>query len=209
MNKSLVCVCAALCLAMVGCFRGTVSENAPIHLNPNMDDQEKYEVYEASPLFEDGASMRMPVWGTLSNDEQAMPDSFHTGKNEKGQWISNPLELSFEVMNRGQDRFNVYCSPCHGKVGDGKGMVAQRGLTQGFVPPTNFHSDDMRSKADGHYFDVITHGIRNMSSYSYQIPDPADRWAIVHYVRALQRSKHATEKDIPDAIEKTLGKGKP
>ncbi|MCB0327633.1 MAG: cytochrome c [Bdellovibrionales bacterium] len=195
-----------LSLSLVSCFRGTVSEQSPIHLIQNMDDQEKYEVYEASPLFEDGSSMRMPIPGTLSHDEQAVSDAMHSGKNASGQWASNPLALSYEVMDRGQERYDIYCKPCHGQVGDGKGMVAQRGLTQGFVPPTSFHSEDMRNKKDGHYFDVITNGIRNMSSYRYQIPDVEDRWAIVHYIRALQKSQNATRRDIPDAVFRDVGK---
>jgi mono/diheme cytochrome c family protein len=97
-----------------------------------------------------------------------------------------------ELLKRGQERFNIFCSPCHGRLGDGKGIVVERG----YSPPPTFHSDRVRSFPDGHIFDVITNGIRNMPPYGPQIP-ASDRWAIVAYFRALQRSQNATVNDIP------------
>lgn len=175
----------------VGCFRGTTTEDSSIHLILNMDDQEKFEPFEKNTFFKDESAMRMPVAGTIARDDKLEETPEHVYRTMK-----NPVPLTSAVMERGQQRFNIYCSPCHGQVGDGKGIVAQRGMTQGFVPPTNFHSDDMRSKADGHYFHVITHGIRNMQPYAYQVSED-DRWAIVHYIRALQRSQNASSKDVP------------
>lgn len=174
----------------IGCFRGTTTERPSIHLNPNMDDQEKFEPFEKNTFFKDESSMRMPVEGTVAQDDAIEPEdaNIHMKKN--------PLPLTSSVMERGQQRFNIYCQPCHGAVGDGKGIVAQRGLSLGFVPPTNLHDQNMRNMADGHFYHVITNGIRNMQSYGYQINEN-DRWAIVHYIRALQRSQNASINDVP------------
>ena len=97
-----------------------------------------------------------------------------------------------QLIERGQQRFNIYCSPCHGRTGDGRGIVVQRGL----LPPPSFHDDRLRKVGDGHIFDVISNGIRNMPSYRAQIPVD-DRWAIVSYFRALQRSQNASINDVP------------
>lgn len=134
--------------------------------------------------------MRMPVEGTIAQDDpiESEDANIHMKKN--------PLPLTSAVMERGQQRFNIYCQPCHGAVGDGKGIVAQRGLSQGFVPPTNLVDEAMRKNPDGHFYHVITHGIRNMQPYAYQINEN-DRWAIVHYIRALQRSQNASINDVP------------
>ena len=146
--------------------------------------------------------MRMPVEGTIARgDLHDDKPEYYTGKSANGTLVTkNPLALTSLVMERGQQRYNIYCQPCHGAMGDGKGIVAIRGQTLGFVPPTNFQTADMMKKPDGHYFDVISHGIRNMQAYQYQVKVD-DRWAIVHYVRALQRSQHASMKDVPDSIQ--------
>ncbi len=174
-------------LMLAGCLRGTTSEDPAIHLNPNMDNQEKYQAYEASPLFEDGKVMRPRIPGTIARGELHLDDP--TPEN-------NPLPVTQENLKRGQERYGIYCSPCHGAVGDGKGMIAKRGVPLGFVPPTSFHSDLLRQQNDRHFFDVISNGIRNMEPYRHQIPRE-DRWRIVQYVRALQRSQHAHLKDVP------------
>jgi cytochrome c553 len=177
----------------VSCFREMPSENTPIHLILNMDDQEKFEPFEKNTFFKDESAMRMPVEGTIARDDDlaGMDHNIHTMKN--------PLPLSSSVMERGKQRYNIYCTPCHGAVGDGKGIVAQRGMTLGFVPPTNLHDQNMRNMADGHFYHVMTNGIRNMQPYAYQINEN-DRWAIVHYIRALQRSQNASAKDIPVSV---------
>lgn len=188
-------------LAMTGCFRESPTENSSLHLVRNMDDQEKFEPFEKNTFFKDESAMRMPVEGTIARgDLHTDNPEFYTGKSTQGNLVEkNPLPMSSLVMERGQQRYNIYCSPCHGAVGDGKGIVAQRGLTLGFVPPTSFQTDDMMKKTNGHYFDVITHGIRNMKPYQYQIRTD-DRWAIVHYIRALQRSQHASQNDLPNSM---------
>jgi mono/diheme cytochrome c family protein len=181
-------------LLAIGCFRGTPTDNSPLHLILNMDDQEKFEPFEKNTFFADESAMRMPAPGTIARDDSLLDDS-HAGIHN----AKNKIALNSAVMERGKQRYEIYCQPCHGAVGDGKGIVAQRGMTQGFVPPTNFHSADMRSKPDGHYYHVITHGIRNMQSYSYQVSEN-DRWAIIHYIRALQRSQNASLSDVPASM---------
>lgn len=199
LRNLLILSCAVVA---TGCFRGTPSEDAPIHLIRNMADQEKFKPYAKNTFFKDESAMRMPVEGSLARgDLHDKNPEFYTGKSSNGTLVAkNQLPLSSLVMERGQQRYNIYCTPCHGAVGDGKGIVAQRGMTLGFVPPTSFQTDDMMKKPDGHYFDVITHGIRNMQSYQYQVREE-DRWAIVHYIRALQRSQHASMKDVPVSMK--------
>ena len=110
-----------------------------------------------------------------------------------------PIEIDMKTMKRGQERFDIYCSPCHSRVGDGRGII----IDKGFPPPPSFHIDRIREMPDGEIFDVITNGLRNMPSYGHQVM-PADRWAIIIYLRALQRSQNATLSDVPDSIRKEL-----
>ena len=183
-------------LILSGCFQGTPSENTPIHLNPNMDNQEKYLPIEKSNFFADGLSMRMPVEGTVARGQLREDDVYYTGKNSEGSLVkTNPLQITMEVMERGQQRYNIYCAPCHDQTGSGQGTVVKKG----FMPPPSFHLDRIRVFPDGHYYDVITNGIRNMPSYKAQIP-VEDRWAIVAYMRALQKSQNASAKDVPEEI---------
>jgi mono/diheme cytochrome c family protein len=120
-----------------------------------------------------------------------------------------PIPVSRDLMRRGQERFNIYCAPCHGAGGYGDGMVARRAAEMqasgadtaaGWVAPTNYHTADLRARPPGHIFNTITHGIRSMPAYDKQIP-VFDRWAIVAYVKALQRSQNAKPEDVPE-VEK-------
>ncbi len=190
-SSARVWIILACTVVVSSCFRGTPTENSSIHLILNMDDQEKFEPFEKNTFFKNESAMRMPVPGTVARD-----DSLTEVSEEHSHHLTNPLKLSSSVMERGQQRYNIYCSPCHGAVGDGKGIVALRGATLGFVPPTDFHSDAMIKTTDGHIFHVITNGIRNMKPYAYQVSEN-DRWAIIHYIRALQRSQNASIKDVP------------
>ena len=183
-----------------GCFQGTPSENTPIHLNPNMDKQQKYIPFQKSNFFKNGSGMRMPVPGTVARGNLREDDAYFAGKNKDGSFIkTNPLEITMDVLERGQQRFNIYCAPCHDQTGAGQGIV----IKKGFLPPPSFHLDRIRVFPNGYYYDVITNGIRNMPSYKAQIP-VNDRWAIVAYVRALQRSQNATLKDVPEDIRSEI-----
>ncbi len=182
---------AALAL-LIGC-QGTPSSKPPIHLNPNMDDQEKYEPYEASQFFADGAAMRTPPEGTIARGELHEDVPYYTGFQRDTFYVeTSPVAATMPELQRGRERYDIYCSPCHGRTGDGRGIV----VTRGYPPPPTYHDERLRGVPDGYIFNVITNGIRNMPSYRHQIPVD-DRWAIVLYLRALQRSHHATLDDVP------------
>ena len=117
---------------------------------------------------------------------------FYTGKIGSNDGDYLPFPVTAEVLARGQQRFNIYCSPCHGEVGDGNGMIVQRG----FKHPPSYHIERLRKAPIGYFFDVMTNGYGAMPDYAQQVP-PADRWAIAAYIRALQLSQHATEADVP------------
>ncbi len=189
-----------LVTGFMGCYQGMPSKKPPIHINPNMDDQPKYQTQAESKFFANGQAMRMPVEGTIARGSLHDDVVYFTGKDARGKLVKTaPVAPTLEVLQRGQDRFNIFCSPCHGRLGDGAGMVVKRGM---FPPPT-YHQERIRNLEDGHIFDVITNGIRNMPSYKSQVP-VADRWAIVNYVRALQRSQNAQAKDVPAGVKDSI-----
>ncbi len=183
-----------------GCYRERPSNQPPIHLNPNMDSQEKYKAQSENNFFEDGSAMRPPVEGTVARGHLREDVEFYQGKNIKGDFIKKlPVDIDMELLERGQERYNIYCSPCHSRVGDGRGIM----VSKGYLPPPSFHIDRIREMLDGQIYDVITNGVRNMPSYRHQI-NPDDRWAITAYLRALQRSQNASADDVPDEIRKDL-----
>jgi hypothetical protein len=196
MKLMILSVILILGILLNGCFQGTPSEETPIHLNPNMDNQEKYLPFKKSNFFADGSAMRMPVEGTVARGQLREDDAYYLGKNPDGTLVkSNPLKITMSVLKRGQQRYNIYCAPCHDQTGSGQGMVVKKG----FLPPPSFHLDRIRVLPDGHYYDVITNGIRDMPSYKAQVP-VYDRWAIVAYSRALQKSQNATTQEVPEEI---------
>ncbi|MCY4158109.1 MAG: cytochrome c [Bacteroidetes bacterium] len=179
---------------ILGGCRGTQKDNPPIHINPNMDAMERFEAQEANPFFADGRAMRPPVPGTVARGMLREDVAFHAGRNADGSYVQvMPVEYTVEFATRGRDRYDIYCIVCHGAAGDGQGVVMTGGY--GFIP-IGFHTDRLREIEDGYIYEVITQGIRTMPGYAQQIP-VADRWAIVAYVRALQRSQNATADDLP------------
>ena len=182
-------------LALAGCFRDLPKNQTPPKLETNMFEQPRYEPQSESKFFADGASMRVPPEGTVARGFLDEDPIYYTGKDDKGQPILKiPVPVTAELMRRGQDRFDIYCAPCHSKIGDGQGMVVKRGM----LPPPPYWDPRLLAVPDGYVYDVITNGIRNMPPYKYQIP-VSDRWAIVAYFRALQRAHNATINDIPQA----------
>ncbi len=180
-------------LLVSGCGRNRPSDRTPIHPNPNMDNQEKYRPQSSSEFFDDGAAMRVPVAGTVPRGYLRNDNVFYHGLDADSQFVKvAPVEITAPLLARGQERYDIYCTPCHSRVGDGKGIVVNRG----YPPPPTFHDPRLRELPDGQIFDVITNGIRNMPSYRHQIT-PEDRWAIVVYLRALQKSQNARLEDIP------------
>jgi len=184
MNINRISIFVFTILMMIGC-RGDHSVKPPIHLNPNMDSQDKFKAQSVNPFFADSSAMRLPVEGTIAQNDLFGNTQYNSGKDPSGKFIDNPNLLTAELINRGEDRFNIYCAICHGHNGDGKGNITKYKYP---IPPTSFHQDWLIEKKDGHYYDVITNGIRTMPSYKHQIP-VKDRWAIVSYVRKLQESK--------------------
>jgi mono/diheme cytochrome c family protein len=183
-------VLGALVLSSVflaGCARGCTSSRPPIHLNPSMDNQPKVRPQSASTFFYDGSGMRQPVPGTVAIDGLKEDTAFFTGKGADGQFVTtNPVTLDDTVLERGKQRYTIYCQPCHDARGDGKGILFQRGN----VPTATFHQEKLLKYADGQIFDVMTNGQGLMPSYRWPIP-PADRWAIIAYIRGLQRERQA------------------
>jgi len=163
----------------------------------NMYDQPKFEPYEKSTFFGDNRSARELVPGTVPVGHLQEDDALYRGRDAKGDFLTEiPIEVTREVVLRGQNRFRIFCTPCHGESGYGDGMIVQRGFKQ----PSNYHSDDLRSNPDkpvGYIFDVISNGFGVMSGYSYQLK-PEDRWAVVSYVRALQLSQYASAANLPE-----------
>jgi mono/diheme cytochrome c family protein len=165
----------------------------------DMHDQPKYVPLRQSTFFGDQRSSRPLVDGTVARGQLNDDPLLHTGKLNGSDATVFPFAVDEKVMARGQERFNIYCSPCHGRTGQGDGMIVRRGFRR---PPT-FHQDRLRTAPVGQIFDVITKGFGAMPDYASQIP-AADRWAIIAYLRALQLSEHATIDDVPAAERSRL-----
>ena len=157
-----------------------------------MHDAPRYDPLEKSAFFTDGQSARPLVANTVARGLLREDRHFYEGVVDGKPAETFPMPVTAEVMARGQERFNVFCSPCHGRTGEGDGMIVQRG----FRKPPSFHEDRLRNAPVGYFFDVMTHGFGAMQDYSAQVP-VADRWAIAAYVRALQFSQRATVDDVP------------
>jgi mono/diheme cytochrome c family protein len=203
MNKIMLCIFLIAATALfTDCYRGQPSKKPPIHLIPDMDSQPKYDAQEQSSYFWDGSTMRLPVEGTVAIGHLNDNVAYYKGKNNNGSFVkANPVEVTLPMLKRGQQRYNIYCAPCHGQVGDGNGIIVKKG----YLPPPSFHSERIRALGDGAVCDIISNGIRNMPSYAHQIP-VQDRWAIVAYVQALQKSQNATINDVPEELREKITK---
>lgn len=166
----------------------------------DMKDQPKFEPYEETSFFPDHRSQRPLIDGVVARGELNEDEVFYTGKKDGKIVAQNPVPVTKELLERGRERFNIYCIVCHGAVGAGDGIVIRRGFKP--VPPS-FHTDKLKQIEDGHFFDVITHGFGVMQDYAMQV-SPADRWAITAYIRALQLSQSAKISDLSEADKKKL-----
>jgi len=201
-KQAFLCFLACVLVSTPGCYRGRSSKKPPIHIIQDMDSQPRYDTQEFSEFFEDGSTMRMPVPGTVAMDRLFEDPSYYSGKDERDRYLKqNALPITMPLLQRGRDRYNVYCSPCHGGIGDGNGIIINRG----YVPPPTFHQDRLRNIEDGYVYEVIAIGIRNMPGYAHQIPIE-DRWAVVSYYRALQLSQNAALDDVPEELREQLYK---
>lgn len=201
MRASIVLI-ASLLLAtsLVGC-RGMRSERPPIHPNLNMDFGPNFRPFRANPFFEDGKAMREPVPGTVARGFLRTSENrpFYEGRDAAGEYVGRmPVQITEALLTRGHERYVIYCSMCHGGTGDGEGiiMIGNAGQGFGYVPAPTFHSDFLREVPDGYLYDVIANGVRSMPAYGHQVM-PADRWAIVAHIRALQRAQAAGPEDVP------------
>jgi hypothetical protein len=182
-SRILLSACAATLLFACGC-----------QIRQDMADQPKYKPLEPTDFFVDGRSERPIIENTVAHGS-IDDDALYISKDSN----AFPLELTPELMQRGKERYGIFCTPCHGIQGDGNGMVAMRGMKH---PPT-YHSERLRKVPNGYLFDVVTNGFGAMLSYSAQIP-PRDRWAIIAYIRALQLSRNAPVSELPSDLRNKL-----
>lgn len=179
----LLLLAAAASVALSGC-----------ELRQRMYDQPKYEAHEATTFYADGLTSRAPIEGTVARGQLMLDEHLYTGKIDGAFASTLPAAVEFgkPLLERGRERYDIYCSPCHARTGEGNGMIVQRGLKR----PPSFHDDRLREAALGYYFDVMTNGFGAMFSYASRIP-VEDRWAIAAYVRALQFSQNAPLDELP------------
>jgi hypothetical protein len=193
----------------LGNFLSSVSRGVPLSVvlvsvvivgcQQKMADQPRYEPLVKSDFFGDERSARPLVDGTVARGDLRSDEVFYTGKIHGNLAETLPFPITKNVLLRGQDRFNIFCSPCHDRVGSGQGMIVRRGLRA----PPSFHIDRLRTAPAGHFFDVITYGFGIMPDYAAQL-SPKDRWAIVAYIRALQLSQNAKVTDVPESERRSL-----
>ena len=179
MRRRLAITVVALSSALVACRQ-------------DMHDGPRYRPYRASTFFADGSSARVLVANTVARGQLREDEHLYTGKIGGQLATEFPMPVTSEVMARGQERFNVFCSPCHGRTGDGTGMIVQRGFRQ----PPSYYEERLVNAPVGYLFDVMTNGFGAMQDYAAQVP-VADRWAIAAYIRALQFSRRGTINDVP------------
>ena len=165
----------------------------------DMQVQPRYNPYDASNFYGDSRSARPPVAGTIARGQLHLDELLYTGKVDGKDADVFPFVITRADLNRGRERYNIYCSPCHDVTGSGRGMIVLRGFPQ----PPSFHIDRLRQAPAGHYFDVMTNGLGVMYSYAARV-SPEDRWRIAAYIRALQLSQQATVTDVPAAQRANL-----
>jgi mono/diheme cytochrome c family protein len=166
----------------------------------NMEFQPRVDPLTATPFFPDGTAQRPLIEGTVPRGRGAIDPAFFTGQGPAGMLTELPFELTVAVLQRGQERYDIYCAVCHGYTGEGDGMIVQRG----FPRPTSFHAQRLLDAPVGYFFAAATNGFGRMYPYASRIP-AEDRWAISAYVKALQLSQNATVGDLPDAVRRELG----
>ena len=185
----------ALGITFTGC-QGQLSDKPPIHPNMNMDQQPRKEAQEVNNFFADGRSMRQPVDGTVARGLAKTDRAYYEGVNDNGEFIEEiPVDLTKSFLYRGKERYEIFCTPCHGQTGAGDGIIMEGNY--GYVPAPSYHDPRVRALSDGELYSAIYNGVRTMPSYATQIP-VEDRWAIVAYIRALQESQNIDETEIQE-----------
>jgi mono/diheme cytochrome c family protein len=208
LTAAVVAVLALVPFAFIAKARAAKTTETRIHAVGDMDWQVKYQAQQPNPLFPDQMAMRAPEPGTVAMDEH--PDDEHLTAGKVDGQFARTFPQAFSVdaasMAKGKERFEIFCAPCHGISGNGDGPVSQRAMTLAegtWVPPTNMGMDYLRQMPVGQLYDVVTHGVRNMPPYASQI-SLNDRWAVVLYLRALQKAKAAPVGELTDAERATL-----
>lgn len=170
-----------------------------------MENQPRYRPLQESAFFPDGRSARPIIPGVVPYQAFEEEDAYYTGMTEDGMLIESiPAEITLELLERGRERYDIFCSPCHGLDGYGQGMIVQRG----FPAPQSFHIDRLRQAPDGHFYNVIRNGFGRMFPYDYRVP-PDDRWAITAYIRVLQFSQQASLDELPPEAETEMEETQP
>ncbi len=178
---------AVACLLLAGCRQ-------------DMHDAPRFDPLEKTNLYADGRSARYPVAGTVARGHLNEDAVFFTGKDAGGQLVATlPMKVDAPLLKRGQERYNIFCSPCHDQLGTGNGMIVRRGYKQ----PQTYHSERLRTQPVGYFFDVMTNGFGQMPSYAAQVP-AKDRWAIAAYIRVLQLSQNAHLAELSPADRQAL-----
>jgi mono/diheme cytochrome c family protein len=194
--KNRVWVSAAKCAIVALLAVGAGACRVDMHVQP------KVKVDDPSSFFPDGRGNRPEVPDTVPRGHARTDELLYTGRVNGVAVDQFPFPITAKVLERGHERFNIYCTPCHDYTGSGHGMIVQRG----FPPPPSYHTDRLRQAPAGHFFEVMTDGYGAMYSYASRIT-PEDRWAIVAYIRALQLSQHATLNDVPASEQQQLTSG--
>jgi mono/diheme cytochrome c family protein len=198
-------------LALIARSRTLTTSHTRLQIIPDMDQQPKFKTQSMNPLFADLRAMRPEVPGTVAWGAGRIDSLLELGISGGRFGTSFPFPLSEAILKRGRERFDIYCSPCHGLAGRGDGIVNVRAerLQEGtWTPPADLTSDLVAGREAGHIYNTIKNGIRNMPAYGPQIA-AADRWAIVAYVRALQRSRRAPIEDVPAELRPSLREEQP
>jgi hypothetical protein len=181
------------------CIAVAVLAAASLACRRDMQDQPKYIPLRPSDFFADGRSARPLPEGTIARGQLRADKVFFTGKTGDVYVDKLPFPATRQVLERGQERFNIYCTPCHGRIGNGLGMIVRRGLKR----PPSYHIDRLRQVPIGYFYDVISNGFGAMADYSAQVA-PRDRWAIAAYIRVLQFSQQASIDDVPAEYRQEL-----
>ncbi len=202
-NVLLAVLPAGAMLVLSGCV-GITTKSTPIEIFPDMDRQPKYKTQAASAFFADGRASRAPVPGTIAQGQLKDDDLFYTGVVNNMYVGRNPLPIDKDLLVHGRRKFETYCSPCHSRTGGEVGIVGKRLLASGQAwLPTNLQDDRVKQMTDGEIFTIVTNGRRSMHGYKYQVAE-RDRWAIIAYLRALQRATSGTIEDVPAELRSEL-----
>ncbi len=192
----------ALTVSVMG-LRGTKSTKPPLEVFPDMDRQRKFKAQAENKLFADGRADRPIPAGVVARGELRADDHLYTGKLANGDFAKAfpaALSIDAQLLARGQERYAIYCSACHGDVGDGNGITKKYGM----VATPTYHDERLRTMPVGEIYNTITNGKNTMGAYADKLL-PEDRWAVIAYVRALQRAQNASAADVPPSHKKELG----